>query len=107
MTLLIHRSQVTLHGKVARRTRPFPRHNPSPAVAARTTRHCRRIQSTQTHAQEPVQQQEPLLPEDIDLNDPELQAQITALLKELDPDLLLVGMRAQRAERPYEQSCVA
>jgi hypothetical protein len=31
-----------------------------------------------------------VLPENIDLNDPELQAQITALLKELDPDMLLV-----------------
>lgn len=36
------------------------------------------------------QQPDSVLPEDVDLNDPELQAQIDALLRELDPDLLLV-----------------
>jgi hypothetical protein len=93
----MHLSQLTTHSKIARGARPFPRHTPSPSVAARTTRHPKRIPSTQTPAQE---QQESVLQEDVDLNDPELQAQITALLKELDPDLLLVGKHAQRT---YEQ----
>ncbi|WIA21341.1 hypothetical protein OEZ85_000568 [Tetradesmus obliquus] len=70
----------------AGRARPFPRHFPSSAVAARTLRLCRRSRGVVRNTQ---QAQEPVLPENLDLNDPELQAQITALLKELDPDLLL------------------
>lgn len=39
-----------------------------------------------------------MLPENVDPNDPELQKQIDAILKELDPDFLLVGSR-KRSER--------
>ncbi|KAF6254267.1 hypothetical protein COO60DRAFT_335706 [Scenedesmus sp. NREL 46B-D3] len=83
---LMHRCQFNAHSKATRRARPFPRHPPSSPLAARTVRHCRRSPSIIRQAQEP---QEHVLPENVDLNDPELQAQITALLKELDPDLLL------------------
>lgn len=36
------------------------------------------------------QEQLPVLPEGVDLHDPELQQQIDAMLRELDPDLLMV-----------------
>jgi hypothetical protein len=90
MTYFKHPCQLTTHSKAACRARPFPRHTPSSAVAARTLRHSPRGRGTIRHAQ---QAQEPVLPENIDLNDPELQAQISALLKELDPDLLLVSAK--------------
>jgi hypothetical protein len=36
-------------------------------------------------------QNEPAVPENVDLSDPELQMQIDALLQELDPDMLMVS----------------
>lgn len=88
MAHLMHPCRLLTHSKAAGRARPFPRHFPSSsAVAARTLRLCRRSRGVVRNTQ---QAQEPVLPENLDLNDPELQAQITALLKELDPDLLLV-----------------
>lgn len=72
-----------------------PQHGPRPVVLQQptslaswhnTVQPCSR-RASQTAAADTA---EPVLPENIDPNDPELQKQIDAILKELDPDFLLV-----------------
>lgn len=57
---------------------------PGPRQRPAQRQHCLAAHAAAAH--------EPVVPENIDLSDPELQQQIDAMLQELDPDLLMVSL---------------
>lgn len=90
-------------------TRPHARHPTVKAAQAAALQQRSRHQQQQRQHMLSVARaaatNEPAVPENVDLSDPELQRQIDALLQELDPELLMVGRVSAGQDRSIKHEC--